>query len=88
MPPTLSTSASSSDGPGAVLPSVASPGASAAYSGLRARVTLTDLAAGGEAVGRLADGRVVLFPVVSAEKKSVALDELRKATFALRCVRL
>lgn len=79
MPPTLSTSASSSDGPGAVLPSVASPGASAAYSGLRARVTLTDLAAGGEAVGRLADGRVVFVPGgVSGEEVEVALDELRK----------
>lgn len=78
MLPTLSTTASVS-GPGAVPSSVAASGASAAYSELTARVTLTDLAAGGEAVGRLADGRVVFVPGgVSGEEVEVSLDELRK----------
>ncbi|MBL8635229.1 MAG: class I SAM-dependent RNA methyltransferase [Myxococcales bacterium] len=42
-------------------------------------MTLTDLAAGGEAVGRLADGRVVFVPGgVSGDEVEVSLDELRK----------
>lgn len=47
--------------------------------GLRARVHLHDLAAGGEAVGRLADGRIVFVPGGAPEEEvEVSLDELRK----------
>lgn len=48
-------------------------------SALSARVTLTSLAAGGEAVGRLADGRVVFVPGGAPDEVAdVALQEVRK----------
>ena len=46
---------------------------------LTARVTLTSLAAGGEAVGRLPDGRVVFVPGSAPDELAdVAIEEVRK----------
>ncbi len=57
----------------------AAPPPSSAPLGVVARVTLSDLAAGGEAVGRLADGRVVFVPGgATGEVVEVAIDAVRK----------